>query len=63
MITLAVMGREISRLEFPAETRREMLSRPVLSRHFEIFQCLVLSRVYITEYYKVLSCLESKMLS
>ena len=32
---LAVMGREISRPEFPAGTRRETLSRPVLSRNFE----------------------------
>ena len=39
------MGREISRLEFPAGTRREMLSRPVLSRNFEIFESLVLSRI------------------
>ena len=53
------MGREISCLDFPAETRREMLSRPVSSRNFEIVVSLVLSRIKVSETLKVLSCLDS----
>ena len=37
----SVMGREISCLEFPAKTRQDMLSCPVLSQKFEIVESLV----------------------
>ena len=53
------MGREISRPEFPAETRRETLSRPVSSRNFENGKSLVLSRMKILENLKVLTCLDA----
>ena len=59
----AVMGREISRPDFPAGTRREPLSRPVSSRHFETSLGLVLSRIQFPENFKVLSCLECLLIS
>ena len=57
-LAISVMGREISRPDFPAGTRRESLSRPVSSRHFETSLGLVLSRIQFPENFKVLSCLE-----
>ena len=43
----AVMGGEISRPEFPAEMRREMLSRPVLSRNWNHCKsCLVSNYIF-----------------
>ena len=59
----AVMGREISRPDFPAGTSREILSRPVLSRHLENSLSLVLSRIQFPENFKVLSCLECLLMS
>ena len=44
--------------DFPAETRQEMLSCPVLSRGFQKFECLDLSWNQISEYLKVLTCLD-----
>ena len=55
---ISVMGREISRPDFPAGTSREMLSRPVSSRHFEKIRSLVLSWIQFWKNFKVLSCLE-----
>ena len=44
--------------DFPAKTRQEMLSCPVLSRGFQKFECLDLSWNQISEYLKVLTCLD-----
>ena len=44
--------------DFPAETRQEMLSCPVLSRGFQKFECLDLSWNQISDYLKVLTCLD-----
>ena len=49
------MGREISRLDFSAETRREMQSRPVSSRFFQSRNCL---EVGIFEIVNVSTCLD-----
>ena len=49
------MGREISRLEFSAQTRREMQSRPVSSRFFQSRNCL---EVGIFEIVNVSTCLD-----
>ena len=52
------MGREISRLDFSAETRREMLSRLVSSRLFLVSIFLESLELGILKYQKSRICLD-----